>query len=434
MFLKTGKTFLVCAALTLAVLGCPTENEDTTVSVTGVTLDQTALTFTEGDAAQSLAATVVPANATNKAVNWAVEPASGIVTIAADGSALSVTPAAAGTATITVTTADGKKTAACAVTVNAAPVAVTGVTLDKTSLTFTTGDSAQTILAMVAPANATNKTVTWTVAPATGIVTITPTGGTLSVTPIAVGDATITVATIDGNKTAACTVTVKAPVPLTRTFKVKTLTAAPAAAETTADAASLFTVNNGAFSGSIRVANAEIDAANGGASGRPAPLHSTIVYTTEPVTGPFTFTLKGILDDAAADLAENDKNLLIGAVANPEKDILAAETDAFDFVVLRLTGGGAFRRWITNSDSTAYANLNPSWPAPSPIMGTAYTYEIKWDGTNYAFKFTTGTGESQSTSVAASEGAPSLQGNAALYPAFILTKIALTVTEATLTQ
>ena len=82
------------------------------VPVTGVTLEKNTLALFTGDSA-ALAATVAPADATNKAVNWASSnPA--IVTVDANGK---VTAVAAGTANITATTVDGNKTAVCAVTV-----------------------------------------------------------------------------------------------------------------------------------------------------------------------------------------------------------------------------------------------------------------------------------------------------------------------------
>ena len=84
-----------------------------TIAVTGVTLDKTSLTLNEGDDPVTLTATVTPSNATNKGVTWSVAP-EGVVTVA-DGVVTAVAP---GTATVTVTTDDGGKTATCAVTVN----------------------------------------------------------------------------------------------------------------------------------------------------------------------------------------------------------------------------------------------------------------------------------------------------------------------------
>ncbi|MGV2788103.1 hypothetical protein GNF98_20950 [Clostridium perfringens] len=65
----------------------------------------------------------------------------------------------------------------------------------------------ETLTATVAPANATNKAVTYSSSDPT-IATVTNAG---KVTAVAEGTATITVKTTDGNKTANCTVTVTAP-------------------------------------------------------------------------------------------------------------------------------------------------------------------------------------------------------------------------------
>jgi len=83
-------------------------------------------------------------------------------------------------------------------------IAVTGVTLNKTTLSLAVG-AAETLTATVAPPNATNKSVTWT-SNNTAVATVT--NGL--VTAVAAGNATITVTTADGNKPATCAVTVTA--------------------------------------------------------------------------------------------------------------------------------------------------------------------------------------------------------------------------------
>lgn len=82
------------------------------VSVTGVTLDKTEIALEIGGKS-TVKATVAPSNATNKAVTFSTS-AKEIATVDAKGE---ITAVSAGTATVTATTADGKKTASSAVTV-----------------------------------------------------------------------------------------------------------------------------------------------------------------------------------------------------------------------------------------------------------------------------------------------------------------------------
>ena len=82
-----------------------------TVSVTGVKLNTETLELFTGNTA-TLTATVEPSNATNKNVTWSSDKPD--VATVENGK---VTAKAAGTATITVTTEDGNKTATCTVTV-----------------------------------------------------------------------------------------------------------------------------------------------------------------------------------------------------------------------------------------------------------------------------------------------------------------------------
>ena len=88
------------------------------------------------------------------------------------------------------------------------PVAVTGVTLDKSEATLQIGGTV-TLTATVVPANADNKSVNWTSSD-NNVATVA--NGV--VTAVAAGNATITVKTVDGNYTATCAITVKAATPV----------------------------------------------------------------------------------------------------------------------------------------------------------------------------------------------------------------------------
>lgn len=83
-------------------------------------------------------------------------------------------------------------------------VAVTGVTLDHSTLSLTAGGTSQ-LTATVAPNNATNKAITWSTSD-NGVATV----NNGLVTAVASGSATITVTTTDGSYTDTCVVTVSA--------------------------------------------------------------------------------------------------------------------------------------------------------------------------------------------------------------------------------
>ena len=176
--------------------------------VTGVTLDKTSAELTEGDELV-LAATIAPANASNKNVTWTSSDET--VATVKDGKVTALKP---GTVRIIVKTSDGGKTAECQVTVVAKVYPVTGVTLDKTSAELTEGDEL-VLAATVSPTNATNKNVTWTSSDET---VATVKDG--KVTALKPGTAKITVKTEDGGKTAECVVQVKAKVIRVESVKI----------------------------------------------------------------------------------------------------------------------------------------------------------------------------------------------------------------------
>ena len=113
------------------------------------------------------------------------------------------------TLTVTSSHAAGVKLSSITIYYEVEDVAVTGITLDKTSAEMTVGGETLTLTPTVAPNDATDKTVTWTTsAPAVATVA----NGV--VTAMAAGTATITATATNGtddtsdDKTATCTVTV----------------------------------------------------------------------------------------------------------------------------------------------------------------------------------------------------------------------------------
>lgn len=177
----------------------------TGVAVTGVTLDQTSITLTAIGQTRTLTATVSPTNATDKTVTWSsLDPA--VATVDAAGI---VTAVAEGNTSVTATTVDGGFTASCTVTVDPTVllVPVTGVTLNQTVMALTALGAPGTLTATVAPADATNASVTWL---SSDILVATVAGGV--VTPLKPGTTIITATTVDGGFTATCTVTVSPPV------------------------------------------------------------------------------------------------------------------------------------------------------------------------------------------------------------------------------
>lgn len=90
-------------------------------------------------------------------------------------------------------------------TAGAAIVPVAGVTLNKTSMVISAGQTG-TLTASISPANATNKAVTWS-SSNTAVAAVNQSGVVTGVSP---GTAVITVRTVSGAKTASSTVTVTA--------------------------------------------------------------------------------------------------------------------------------------------------------------------------------------------------------------------------------
>ncbi len=193
---KINLVLIMFAILSMAITSC--KKTETAINVSGVTLNLPALSVTVGATAQ-LAATIAPADADTKTVTWS----SSDITIAAVDNSGMVVGVKVGTATITVTSTDGLKSATCSVTVNQSGISVTGVTLDNPTLSVKVGEQ-KTLVATVAPVDATLKTVVWS----SSDISVAAVGTDGKVLGVKIGTATITVTTTDGAKTATCAVTV----------------------------------------------------------------------------------------------------------------------------------------------------------------------------------------------------------------------------------
>lgn len=162
-----------------------------------VKLNAKKLTIDCGEVVQ-LTPTISPSNCSYRSVTWKSSSPSSVY-VSKTGSVKGLK--AGTTATITCTTNSGKKVATCKVTVKAIPV--TGVKIDKASITIDT-DQSYRLNAVISPSNASNKEVVWSSAN-TKVAKVSSNG---LVVPVKKGTTIITCTTKDGEYSAYCVVKV----------------------------------------------------------------------------------------------------------------------------------------------------------------------------------------------------------------------------------
>lgn len=172
------------------------------ILVESITLSATSKTLYVGETF-TVTATVLPANASNKTLNWS----SSISTYATVSNGV-ITAKSAGTTIITAKSTDGSNIEkSLSVTVSNKTVDVTGISLDQSTISVQKGKTLQ-LNATILPSNATDKAVIWS-GSKNGI--SVSSDGLVSVSSTAtVGAQATIVATSHGNtaKTASCVVTV----------------------------------------------------------------------------------------------------------------------------------------------------------------------------------------------------------------------------------
>ena len=218
--IPSGASLTIDSGATLTNEGTVTTTDGGTLTNEGTINNSGTLTGTiSGNAPPSITTTSLDDGTENTAYNATLEasgnPTSWKIT---DGSlpagltldestgVISGTPTAQSTSNFTVTATNdyGSDSKEFTLTIDQqGTIHVTSVSLDKTSLELTEGETAQ-LTATVEPEDASNKNVTWE-SSNTNVATV----NNGEVTAVSAGTATITATTVDQSKTATCEVTVK---------------------------------------------------------------------------------------------------------------------------------------------------------------------------------------------------------------------------------
>jgi uncharacterized protein YjdB len=164
------------------------------IPVTSISISGGTAITTDGGTLQ-LNATVLPANATNKTVTWSITSGSAYATI--NSSTGLLTAVENGSVTIKTAAADGSGAfGTTTVTISNQVIPVSSITVSGGSAITTDGGTLQ-LIASVLPANATNKTVTWSITSGSAYATINSSTGLL--TAVDNGSVTLRAIAADGS-------------------------------------------------------------------------------------------------------------------------------------------------------------------------------------------------------------------------------------------
>lgn len=177
--------------------------EQPTVAVTGVTLDRDTLSL-ELNANETLTASVLPENASNRTVLWTSDDTD-VVTVTQQGE---VTAVGYGSTDVTVATASGGFAAKCRVTVVRHAETIS---LGSDTLSLVAQGQAKTLSVTVGPDSVTDPSFTYEVVSGADLISVTKTDGGLLIAGRAEGSASVVVSSVDNSSLqATCSVTVHA--------------------------------------------------------------------------------------------------------------------------------------------------------------------------------------------------------------------------------
>lgn len=252
------------------------------------------------------------------------------------------------------------------VTATFTPIAVTGVSLNKTSASISVGET-ETLTATVAPANALNPAVTWT-SSNTDVATVV--NGV--VTAKAAGSATITVTTTDGGYTATCAVTVVNAVTFDATSDKGSTTGNNSADEMTKSGVTISSTDAAfkqteyrLYSGStttFSVSGGKITRIEFTVNGSYSLSNlSTATGTYNSSTGVWTGTATSVAFSASAQVRLDQIVVYYATTATPTFSVATGEYSEAKSVTISCATDGASIYYTTNgttptSSSTAYSS------------------------------------------------------------------------------
>ena len=187
---------IICLLLAAIVFVACGETAKENIPVTSISLEPTTLSLVVGEV-ERISVKITPENADGREVTWestdnnVATVSSGLVTAISEGAT-------------TIRATAGGKSASCSVTVTPKTIAVSSVSLNKTTLALAKGEK-EILIATISPDNASDKAITWS-SSNEAVATVSPAG---EVSAVSAGTATIT-ATV-GGISATCQLTVNVP-------------------------------------------------------------------------------------------------------------------------------------------------------------------------------------------------------------------------------
>lgn len=198
--LKPGKaTIFACIEQDDKEAQCEVTVTARPVSVTGIQLNMKEVRLKPSQKSEKIIVSILPENATNKEYTW--HSSNSEIAIVEENCIIGV---ASGEADIWASTQDGNFKGVCKVFIEKEQIAVKGISLNKSYLRMTVGQTPETLIATVIPENASNKEVVWH-SSNENVARIY----NQQVQVLSQGTAEISATTLDGNFRASCTVDVE---------------------------------------------------------------------------------------------------------------------------------------------------------------------------------------------------------------------------------